>query len=95
MILLRHWLAALLVFYWCLMSPMAFACESSLKLGTVQGFVERGVLGSDTYVQKVYSGDQMSYSTLTFPAGTTFDKKGLMQQTIKHDINCISGKQRF
>lgn len=84
MILLRHWPTALLVFYWCLMSPMVFACESSLKLGAVEGFFERGVLGSkDTYIQKVYSGDQMSYSTLIFPAGTAFDKKGLIQQTAK------------
>ena len=42
MFILRHWPAALLVFYWCLMSPLVFACEATLHMNSVQGFVERG-----------------------------------------------------
>ena len=95
MTLLRHWPAALLVFYWCLMSPMVFACDSTLKLGAVQGFVARGVLGSEeTYVQKVYSGDQMSYSMIIFPPGTAFDKKGLIRQTAKSMISIASAANK-
>ncbi len=86
----KHWLAAILVFYWCLMSPLAFACEAVLKLGAVQGFVERGVLGSkNTYTQRVYSGELMSYSTLIFSAGRAFDKKSLMRQTAKSMISTV------
>ena len=42
MFILRNWPAALLVFYWCLMSPLVFACEAILQKDVVQGFVERG-----------------------------------------------------
>ena len=91
MCIFRHWLTALFVFYWCLMSPMAFACEANLQLSVISGFIERGTLGSrDTYSQKVYSGDNMSYSTLVFSPGTTFDKKSLIQQTAKSMISTVS-----
>ena len=91
MAILRHWPAALLVFYWCLMSPMVFACEAVLQLSGAPGFIERGVLGSkNTYVQRVYSGDNMSYSALIFPPKTAFDKKSLIQQTAKSMISTVS-----
>ena len=91
MAILRHWPAALLVFYWCLMSPMVFACEAVLQLSVAPGFIERGVLGSkNTYVQRVYSGDNMSYSALIFPSKTAFDKKSLIQQTAKSMISTVS-----
>ena len=91
MAILRHWPAALLVFYWCLMSPMVFACEAVLQLSVAPGFIERGVLGSkNTYVQRVYSGDNMSYSALIFPPKTAFDKKSLIQQTAKSMISTVS-----
>ena len=84
MAILRHWPTALLVFYWCLMSPMVFACEAVLNLDAAPGFVERGALGSkDTYVQKVYSGEKMSYSTIVFPSHVTFNKKKALQNTAK------------
>lgn len=91
MCIFRHWLTALFVFYWCLMSPMAFACEANLKLSGVSGFVERGTLGSkDTYSQKVYSGDRMSYSTLIFLPERAFNEKRLLQQTAKSMIATVS-----
>ena len=91
MAILRHWPTALLVFYWCLMSPMVFACEAILQLSVAPGFVERGVLGSkNTYVQRVYSGDNMSYSALIFAPKTAFNKKSLVQQTAKSMISTVS-----
>ena len=91
MCILRHWPAALLVFYWCLMSPLVFACEAVLQANVVSGFVERGVLGTkDTYVQRVYSGDNMSYSTFIFSSETAFNKKSLIQQTAKSMQSTVS-----
>jgi hypothetical protein len=91
MAILRHWPTALLVFYWCLMSPMVFACEAILQLSSAPGFVERGVLGSkNTYVQRVYSGDKMSYSAIIFAPKTAFNKKSLVQQTAKSMISTVS-----
>ena len=91
MAILRHWPTALLVFYWCLMSPMVFACEAVLQLSAAPGFVERGVLGSkNTYVQRVYSGDKMSYSAIIFAPETAFNKKRLIQQTAKSMISTVS-----
>ena len=96
MFIFRNWLAALLVFYWCLMSPMVFACEAILQLNLVKGFVERGILGSeDTYVQRVYSGDDMSYSTVMFPSGTSFHRKSVIQQTAKSMISIVSAANKF
>ena len=83
-VLFKNWPTALLVFYWCLVSPMVFACEALLDLDAAPGFIERGVLGSkDTYVQKVYSGEKMSYSTTVFPSHVTFNKKKALQNTAK------------
>jgi hypothetical protein len=91
MAILRHWPTALLVFYWCLMSPMVFACEAVLQLSAAPGFVERGVLGSkNTYVQRVYSGDKMSYSALIFAPKTAFNKKSLIQQTAKSMLSTLT-----
>ena len=91
MCIFRHWPAALLVFYWCLMSPVVFACEAVLQANDVSGFIERGVLGTeDTYVQRVYSGDNMSYSALIFAPKTAFNKKSLIQQTAKSMISTVS-----
>ena len=91
MAILRHWPTALLVFYWCLMSPMVFACEAILQLSVAPGFIERGVLGSkNTYVQRVYSGDKMSYSATIFAPETAFNKKRLIQQTAKSMISTVS-----
>ena len=90
MAILRHWPTALIVFYWCLMSPMVFACEAILQLSSAPGFVERGVLGSkNTYVQRVYSGDKMSYSATVFAPKTAFNKKSLIQQTAKSMISTV------
>ena len=91
MCIFRHWPAALLVFYWCLMSPMAFACEAVLQSSVVPDFVQRGVLGSkDTYYQRVYSGEHMSYSTIVFAPKRTFHKKSLIQETAKSMISTVS-----
>ncbi len=86
----RHWLAALTVFCWFLVSPMAFACEAMLKYTDVPGFVERGILGSkDSYVQRVYSGEQMSYSTIVFPPEKKFNKASLVKQTAKSILTTV------
>ena len=91
MYIFRHWPTALLVFYWCLMSPVVFACEAILQANDVSGFIERGVLGTEyTYVQRVYSGDNMSYSTLIFSSETAFNKKSLIQQTAKSMQSTVS-----
>ena len=91
MCILKNWPAALLVFYWCLMSPVVFACEAFLQANVVSGFIERGVLGTeDTYVQRVYSGDNMSYSTLIFSSETAFNKKSLIQQTAKSMLSTLT-----
>ena len=96
MFILRNWPAALLVFYWCLMSPLVFACEAILQKDVVQGFVERGLLGSeDTYVQRVYSGDDVSYSTLMFPSTTPFNRKSVIQQTAKSMMSTVSAADKF
>ena len=90
-VLFKNWPITLFVFYWCMISPMVFACEATLQLGVAPGFVERGVLGSkNTYAQRVYSGDNMSYSALIFPPKTAFDKKSLIQQTAKSMISTVS-----
>ena len=95
MSIFKHWLAGLLVFYWCLICPMVFACEAVLRLNDVAGFVERGVLGSKgTYVQRVYSGHKMSYSTLIFSAETPFNKKNLIQQTAKNMLTMVSNTRK-
>ena len=91
MFIFRHWPAALIVFYWCLMSPMAFACEAVLELSVVPDFVQRGMLGSkDTYSQKVYSGDRMSYSTVVFSPEKKFNKESLIQQTARSMISTLT-----
>ena len=88
---LKHWLVGLLFSYWCLMSPMALACEATLQLNSISGFVERGTLGSkETYIQTVYSGDDMSYSTLIFSKEEVVNKKSLIQQTAKTMIASVS-----
>lgn len=90
MFIFRHWPTALIVFYWCLMSPMAFACEAVLKLSGVPDFVQRGVLGSkDTYSQRVYSGEHMSYSTIVFSPEKKFNKKILVQETARSMISTV------
>jgi hypothetical protein len=82
--LFKNWPITLLVFYWCMISPMVFACEAVLNLDAAPGFIERGTLGSkDTYVQKVYSGEKLSYSTIVFPSHVTFNKKKALQDTAK------------
>jgi hypothetical protein len=91
MFIFRHWPTALLVFYWCLISPIVFACEAVLQLSVVPDFVPRGVLGSkETYSQHVYSGEDMSYSTVVFPPEIAFNKKSLIQQTAKSMISTVS-----
>ena len=95
MCILRHWPAALLVFYWCLMSPVVFACEAILQANVVSGFIDRGALGTkDTYIQRIYSGDNMSYSTLIFSSETAFNKKSLIQQTAKSMLATVSATNK-
>jgi len=96
MFIFRHWLTALIVFYWCLISPIAFACEAFLKYTEVPGFVDRGALGSkESYVQRVYSGNQMSYSTIIFSPEKNFDKTSLVKQTAKSIVRTVSAATKI
>jgi len=77
------------------MSPVVFACDAILKRNVVPSFVERGILGSeDTYIQRVYSGDDMSYSTLIFSKDRPFNKKSLIQQTARTMIAVVSAANK-
>jgi hypothetical protein len=78
-----------------LIASTSFACEAILELRATPGFFDRGVLGSrETYVQKVYSGNQMSYSTILFAQDISFNKKSLMQQTAKSMISTVSAANK-
>ncbi len=78
----RNWPTALFIFYICLIAPAVLACEAQLNIGDVSGFVSKGTLGSDTeYVQRVYSGNRMSFSTTVFPDKAFFNKSKVIQNT--------------
>ena len=89
----RHWPAAIYVFYLCLMAPAVLACEAVLNLNSAPDFVDRGMLGSSTeYYQRVYSGDDMSFSTLVFSSQELPDKKKLLQDTAKNMVSSVSAR---
>ena len=88
--LFKNWPITLLVFYWCMISPMVFACEAVLNLGAARGFIERGALGSkDTYVQKIYSGEKLSFSTIVLPSQVIINKKNALHDTAKRMVTPV------
>lgn len=88
--LFKNWPITLFVFYWCMIAPMVFACEAALNLDAAPGFIERGALGSkDTYVQKIYSGEKLSFSTIVFPSHVTFNKEKALQDTAKSMVTTV------
>ena len=87
----RYWPTALYVFYLCLMAPAVLACEAVLNLNSAPNFVDRGMLGGSTeYFQRVYSGDDMSFSTIVFPSQALPDTKKLLQDTAKSMVSSVS-----
>ena len=85
---LRHWPIAIYVFYFCLIAPAVFACEASLDLKNSPSFVDKGTLGNETdYLQRVYSSQGISYSTIVFPSKPFPNKKILLRETIKQMVS--------
>ena len=88
--LFKHWPAALYVFYLCLMAPAVLACDAILDLKSSPGLVERGILGDPSeYVQRVYSGDMMSFSTIVFASKGPPNKKQLLTETVKSMVSTV------
>ena len=88
--LFRNWPTALFVFYMCLMAPTVFACEAILNIERVSGFALKGTLGSDSkYVQRVYSGKHMSFSTIIFPGKVIFNKGKVIKDTAKGMVTTV------
>jgi hypothetical protein len=60
----------------------AFACEATLNLHKLNGFVYRGAVGEQTeYTQHVYSGEGMSFSTVVFASKPNFEKNKVLHST--------------
>ena len=95
MYFLKNWPVALFVFYLCLVVPAAFACEARLDLASTSGFTFKGSLGDkDEYVQQVYSGDRMSFSTIVFPEKMKFSKKKAFQKTAQGMLTTVQNKTK-
>ena len=95
MYVFKHWQAALFVFYLCMVAPTVFACEARLDLANTPGFVSKGKLGkSNEYIQRVYSGDRMSFSTLVFPRNVEFIKKRTFQKTAQNMVKSVLNRTK-
>ena len=93
--LLKHWPAALYVFYLCLMAPAVLACDAILDLKSSPGLVERGMLGDpNEYVQRVYSGAAVSFSTLVFPSQEMPNKKKLLRDTVQNMVSTVASRNK-
>jgi len=91
--LIRNWPIALLVLYWCLMAPAVFACDAAVNLTKIAGFVSKGTLGKDgDYIQRVYSGNNMSFSTVVFPPKAIFNKEKSLQSTAKMMASAVRAR---
>ena len=87
---LRHWPIAIYVFYLCLIAPAVLACDALLDLKNSPSFVERGTLGNEAeYLQRVYSSQGVSYSTIVFPSKPFPNKKILLRDTIKQMVSTV------
>jgi hypothetical protein len=93
--LIRKWPIALLVLYWCLMAPAVFACDAAVNLTKIAGFVSKGTLGKDDdYIQRVYSGNNMSFSTVVFPPKATFNKEKALQNIAKSMVSAVRARTK-
>ena len=91
----RNWPIAILVFYWCLMAPAVFACDAAVNLTKITGFISKGTLGKDgDYIQHVYSGNNMSFSTVVFPPNATFNKEKALQSTAKSMASAVRARTK-
>jgi hypothetical protein len=89
----RNWRIAILVLYWCLMAPSVFACDAAVNLTKITGFISKGTLGKDSdYIQRVYSGSNMSFSTVVFPPKVPFNKEQVLQSTAKSMVSAARAR---
>lgn len=92
---IKKWLFGVSVTCMCLIAPTVFACEAVLDLTRVSGFMAKGKLGNDLeYVQHVYAGERMSFSTIVFPPQTVFDKNRLMQSTAQSMVSTVLSRAK-
>jgi hypothetical protein len=69
-------------FYMILVSSVGLACEATLDIKGTKGFIQRGTLGGpQKYIQKVYSGDNMSFSTVVLAPLPDFNSDKLLLQS--------------
>ena len=91
--IIRNWPIVLLVLYWCLMAPAVFACDAAVNLNKIPEFISKGMLGKDgDYIQRVYSGDNMSFSTVVFPPKATFNKEKALQNIAKSMVSAVRAR---
>lgn len=87
---MKKWPIGFFVVYMCLIAPTVFACEAVLDLTRLSGFAEKGKFGNDLeYVQRVYSGERMSFSTIVFPPQAVFDKTQALQSTARNMASTV------
>jgi hypothetical protein len=91
----EKWLIGAFVTLACMIVPQAFACEAVLNLKSLSGFVAKGKLGqSSQYVQHVYAGEQMSFSTIVFPPQTVLNKHQVMQGTAESMASTVLSRTK-
>ena len=96
MYVFKHWRVVLFVFYLCMVAPAIFACEARLDLANAAGFSSKGELSaSEEYIQRVYSGNRMSFSTLVFSRNPEFIKKRIFQQTAHRMAKTVLNRSKI
>ena len=91
--LIRNWPIAILVRWWGWMAPAVFACDAVVNLSKITGFISKGTLGKDgDYIQRVYSGNNMSFSTVIFSPKATFNKEKALQSTAKSMASAVRAR---
>jgi hypothetical protein len=80
-------------FYMILASSVAFACEATLDIKGSKGFAQRGILGDpQKYIQKVYSGDNMSFSTVVLVPVPDFNRDSLLLQSSRSMSSTVTSR---
>ena len=92
---IRKWILSLLAIGFFAYPFNAFACEAALTMSKISNFASRGVLGSEsTYIQRVYSGENMSFSTVVLPEGNIFNKASTIKNTAKSMISTVVARTK-
>lgn len=74
-------------------SSVVLACDATLDLKRVDGFVQRGTLGDpQKYIQKVYSGDDMSFSTVVLAPVPDFNRDKLLLQSSRSMSSTVASR---